>query len=1149
MKRIVCTILCVFPGWAALNVPLTIQEALYPGSTTGVARSNDPVCVGVPIPLSAALTGTSSLGITGASAGQFRVLTTWDGTNAKWVQVCTIATLNAGGTTSVTMTNTGSGNFGGSNLATDNGSTITVATGAATFTIKKANFNFVDQAVAGSTTVVSSGASTGFVIVGPTYPNTTCGTCTTVYSSANDASSTVTVEQNGPVMAVLKATWNYTDGSGNVYMRGTARMYFYVNKSGVKIQHSSRNADYGASNTFASAYKGFQASELRIGANISSPTYTFANHTGTPTTGTVTGSGAYIYEGKSNNMAVGGGGMPTPPLTGRVNVDSTGTNVTWVSGDQFTGSTPLQIGNGTYTNATYVNATTLSVSPAVTGSQTNVPYAINCMYSYNSCVMLTPDTGYVVKSNGSAVQSGTDSQVPEGWGDCSNSSGAGVEMGVYQFAAYYPKSLKCYTTGEARIGIWAAENSVPYYQAWPQYNTHDLFVNFHATTPASRENEFLKFQHYLLARAAYAWYNSTGVFPYALVDPSVEDAFYTNTATGASPTLSSSKGCCIQEFGTTPGNWQQLEATRYWSWHNPGGGNQTEFYWSYLLNWITRGFTGRYLAAAHKYRFQQDFAFPRSDGFSWNSHPSDLGSDGLPATTSLNNNGTVTPGNFNWIDEEHGHWYGMVDFYNMTGDDGIKDQLNDGVLDYYTCAVCEQNANRSGFSYNVTVTGTAVHLNSGTPSWYSLMVGNPIWIGSAFYTVTGYTGPSDITIASPPASGSYSAIIQGGEFNNRAAGVHMMGAARLSQWLIGQGDPTDAATVLQHGENIYAVQVKPPLCVAGYPGGCNSGPVDNGRWLNIGISRERGVPFSGGTNSGDCSPTEGYNRIESAFQSGILQQGILELRNAAGPGWTEYARSLDLAYGISQWAIGPASEMFVDDLSGSWINNGFRYYELIDQANACTGSGQTGIPFNDFLVTGGGGANGQQTVWGHFLASYLETGSTTWSTEFKIALQKLMNSGGMGTSDFGVFTISNLIGILNTPSTNTLSNLTISSFANNGGGSYTIGWTTPASTQYLRVKSAPTAITDWMGFNPATFTFVGNPSTTTNWFAATDAPGIPSPVTGPQSITITGLGTLLTAANFSVKAYAPGIGNSQGAGPATTLLTVSGNGQTGTLGK
>ena len=316
MKSILGIVVCTLPAWAALNVPLTVQEALYPGSTPGVARTNDPVCVGVPIPLSAAITNTNSLGLTGASSGQFRILTTWDGTNAKWIQVCTLATFPAGGTTSVSLTNSGSGNFGGNNLATDNGATISVATGAATFTIKKANFDGFDVVNVGSSPVVLTGASTGFVIVGPASPGMACGTCTTVYSSSNDSSSTVTIEQNGPVMAVLKATWNYTDGSGNVYMHGTARMYFYAGLSRVKIQHSSRNADYGASSTFASANKGFQASELRIQANISSPHFTIANHTGTPTIGTVAGSGAYIYSGKSNNLncaSIGGcgGGIPS----------------------------------------------------------------------------------------------------------------------------------------------------------------------------------------------------------------------------------------------------------------------------------------------------------------------------------------------------------------------------------------------------------------------------------------------------------------------------------------------------------------------------------------------------------------------------------------------------------------------------------------------------------------------------------------------------------------------------------------------------------------------------------------------------------------------------------------------------------------------
>jgi hypothetical protein len=95
--------------------------------------------MGVPIADSAAITSTNSLGLTGASAGQFRVLGTWPDGNYKWVEVCgVIPTLNAGGTASVTLTNSGAGNFGGSNLATDNGATIAVATGAASFSIKKA---------------------------------------------------------------------------------------------------------------------------------------------------------------------------------------------------------------------------------------------------------------------------------------------------------------------------------------------------------------------------------------------------------------------------------------------------------------------------------------------------------------------------------------------------------------------------------------------------------------------------------------------------------------------------------------------------------------------------------------------------------------------------------------------------------------------------------------------------------------------------------------------------------------------------------------------------------------------------------------------------------------------------------------------------
>src|ERR1039458_5276545 len=113
------------PAVAALNVPLTVQEAIYPG-VPGFARTNEPFCQGVPLADSQAISSTSVLGLSGASAAQFRILGAWPSGHAKWVEVCgIIPSLNAGGTVTVTLTDGGAGNFGGSNLAVDNGSTIT----------------------------------------------------------------------------------------------------------------------------------------------------------------------------------------------------------------------------------------------------------------------------------------------------------------------------------------------------------------------------------------------------------------------------------------------------------------------------------------------------------------------------------------------------------------------------------------------------------------------------------------------------------------------------------------------------------------------------------------------------------------------------------------------------------------------------------------------------------------------------------------------------------------------------------------------------------------------------------------------------------------------------------------------------------------
>src|SRR5690349_1628141 len=145
-----------------LNVPLTIQEALYPGApTSGITREQGPVTAGIPLPDAAGIKDISQLGLTAAEVGQFRILARWPSGNAMWVLVDTQASLRGGGkNTGVSLTN-GKGNFGGPDLATDSGGSISVNTGPARFVIRKANFDLFDQVVVHGKTLVASGASQG----------------------------------------------------------------------------------------------------------------------------------------------------------------------------------------------------------------------------------------------------------------------------------------------------------------------------------------------------------------------------------------------------------------------------------------------------------------------------------------------------------------------------------------------------------------------------------------------------------------------------------------------------------------------------------------------------------------------------------------------------------------------------------------------------------------------------------------------------------------------------------------------------------------------------------------------------------------------------------------------------------------------------
>ena len=688
---------------AQFPIALTVQEAIYPG-VSGVDRTQDPVTVGIPLPDKAGITDTSTLGLTGTSVGQFRVLGRWPSGNVKWLRVDTQADETAGGqNVAISLTNSGSGNFGGGNLAADNGSTITIGTGTATFIVKKANFDLLDSVIVGGKNLVSS-SSAGLTLVGPTPGNTTCP-CSTVYASSNDPNSTAVIEENGPVRAAIKVMGQLMDSSGNAYMRYTVRLHFFYNKSYVKADMLLQNADYGTSGTFATAYRGFGAFEARLTPTLGKgKTYEFGTSS-TPTTASFSGSeNAYIYQAYSNDME----------------------DCDWVAPDPR------------YDPRSYIARQLLGTTLTKANCQSTWSYA---------------QTGYEVVDGTTLLANGTMSQYPQGWADLRDSTGAGIEVGVYQMAAYWPKSLQFMNGGsEIRIGIWPDQSlflggsGQQYFQSWPQYSEHTLYLNFHGSALPAPDSEFLKFQYPLIARADLASYNNAQVFPFQLLSGAAVDSFYQSLG----------MYCCISDI--TP------HVYRTYNWPAPGGGNQAEMRWADLLLWLQRGYTGRYLNSKHFYTFLTEQVFPRSDyngatPFNWRDSfvsPTNLNAAGFPRNiTSLNNNvgcdsgATVCGRNWMEISDEHAHWYGMMDHYFITGDESVKDAIEDGISDSF---------------------------------------GNP----------------------------NVAHVVNGGYPNSRAIGVALMSDARLYNFYNAVGDTTSANNALQAADTVVNLEVRPELQVSGF---------------------------------------------------------------------------------------------------------------------------------------------------------------------------------------------------------------------------------------------------------------------------------------------------------------------------------------------
>jgi len=272
------------PARAALPVPITVQETLLPG-VTGLARSAGPVTVGIPLEESQGITSVSQLGLSGASAGQFRELARYPGGAIQWVLVDFQSDVAAGANSAAVSLTSGGGNFGGADLATDQGTSISIATGTATFTVRKSPFRLFDQVAVGATSLVSAG-SEGVVVVDGAGGR---------FTSANDTGASVAIEENGPVRAVVRASGTLKSSTGARLCEYLVRLHFFRGKSYVRAWVSLRNAKASPATAFT-----FRNAEVVVplapGPGLR---FTTATSRGTATDALASGETMYLYQAYS----------------------------------------------------------------------------------------------------------------------------------------------------------------------------------------------------------------------------------------------------------------------------------------------------------------------------------------------------------------------------------------------------------------------------------------------------------------------------------------------------------------------------------------------------------------------------------------------------------------------------------------------------------------------------------------------------------------------------------------------------------------------------------------------------------------------------------------------------------------------------------
>lgn len=610
MKLIACVFLLFIElavnSFGAVNIPITIQETL-PAGVGGVDRANEVATSGIPLPEGSGITSVSQLGLSGAVSGQFRALGYWPNGDIKWVLVDVPVSVSAGAANNSIALVDGSGNFGGSNLATD-GSVITISTGTATFTVKKSNFNLFDTVTVGATPLVSTGNAGKIRMIGKDD---------TEYTSSNDSSSTATIEENGPVRAVVKSTGSLKSSSGVRLMDYTVRLHFYKNKSSVKGAIELRHA----SKTNAYLTRDFKSVEAVVPVAIgATKTVAFGKDGASLTNSLPTSATAYLMQGFTPSRV---------PYSGNVTANDglMQSTLPGISGEIFKYD-PTYMGLKIAVGATSLSDFRTDLAWLNSG---NWATDYNDMYS----------------------KLGTNNRA-DGFASINDSTGKGVTLAYRNLSDWWPGGFELKDSGVTSIELYSKYNNRTMKLGFGQHDSREVMWDFHTTNADDRGvNHSLAYP--LTIRAPFSHYASTKAIygQSEFVTETEQQSVFSALATSVYPVPNTSPSLA---------NPETTVVYKGWPWSEGGGWNQINAPGDDMLDYLRTGRGGFYLRAETRSAMVMDSGLGRSDDFVTESFSVDAEGQSWPKTVHTGS-----------ADGEHSYVYSLPLYYYLSGNESAKD--------------------------------------------------------------------------------------------------------------------------------------------------------------------------------------------------------------------------------------------------------------------------------------------------------------------------------------------------------------------------------------------------------------------------------------------------------------------------------------------